>query len=67
VVRLRTRAALNSRLSSHVLIQYVNAPGSWSTNFRLPYAFAEGTDYVLLEIGVRALRASPVMRRTARV
>ena len=44
VIRLRTRAALNTRISLNAFVQYNSASDRVSTNIRFRYNFREGND-----------------------
>ena len=48
VVRLRTRAALNTHLSLNAFVQYNSANDRFSTNIRFRYNFREGNDLWLV-------------------
>ena len=48
VVRLRTRAALNTQVSLNAFIQYSSANDRFSTNMRFRYNFREGSDLWLV-------------------
>ena len=48
VGRLRVRTALDARMSGNALVQYNSTSDRLDVNFRLRYAFAEGTDLWLV-------------------
>ncbi|RKU20925.1 hypothetical protein C6503_05435 [Candidatus Poribacteria bacterium] len=48
VVRLRTRAALNTHISLNAFVQYNSANDRFSTNMRFRYNFREGNDLWLV-------------------
>ena len=48
VARLRIRTALDARMSGNALVQYNSTGDRLDVNFRLRYAFAEGTDLWLV-------------------
>ncbi len=48
LTRLRIRAALDARLSANALVQHSSTSDRLDVNFRLRYAFAEGTDLWLV-------------------
>jgi len=48
LARLRVRTALDARLSGNALLQYTSTSDRLDVNFRLRYAFAEGTDLWLV-------------------
>ena len=48
IVRLRTRAALNTKVSLNAFVQYNNASDRFSTNIRFRYNFREGNDLWLV-------------------
>ena len=48
VVRLRTRAALNTHISLNAFVQYNSANDRFSTNIRFRYNFREGNDLWLV-------------------
>ena len=48
VARLRIRTALDARMSANALVQYNSTSDRMDLNFRLRYAFAEGTDLWLV-------------------
>ena len=48
VVRLRTRAALNTQVSLNAFVQYNSASDRFSTNIRFRYNFREGNDLWLV-------------------
>ncbi len=48
VVRLRTRAALNTQVSLNAFVQYNTASDRFSTNIRFRYNFREGNDLWLV-------------------
>ena len=48
VVRLRTRAALNTQVSLNAFVQYNSASDRFSTNMRFRYNFREGNDLWLV-------------------
>ena len=48
VVRLRTRAALNTQVSLNAFVQYNSASDRFSTNMRFRYNFREGNDVWLV-------------------
>ena len=48
VARLRIRTALDARMSGNALVQYNSTSDRLDVNFRLRYAFAEGTDLWLV-------------------
>ena len=48
VVRLRTRAALNTQISLNAFVQYNSASDRFSTNIRFRYNFREGSDLWLV-------------------
>jgi hypothetical protein len=60
VARLRVRTALNPSLSNNAFIQYNSALNRLDFNFRLRYAFAEGTDlWVVYNEGLDTDRYDP--------
>ncbi len=48
VIRLRTRAALNTQVSLNAFVQYNSASDRFSTNIRFRYNFREGSDLWLV-------------------
>ena len=48
VIRLRTRAALNTQVSLNAFVQYNSASERFSTNIRFRYNFREGSDLWLV-------------------
>lgn len=48
IVRLRTRAALNTQVSLNAFVQYNSASDRFSTNIRFRYNFREGNDLWLV-------------------
>ncbi len=48
VIRLRTRAALNTKASLNAFLQYSNVSDQFSTNIRFRYNFGEGNDLWLV-------------------
>lgn len=48
VVRLRTRAAFNTKASLNAFVQYSNVSDQFSTNIRFRYNFGEGNDLWLV-------------------
>ncbi len=65
--RLRVQASLNKSLSASTFLQYANVSKDVSTNFRLRYNFAQGTDFWFVYnegINTDLRRKSPFLPRS---